>query len=339
MDNPAGNWYPDPTGRHELRYWDGAGWTAHVVSQGLGAIDPIAAEQPSATATERGGTHRIGRELTPTSSASIVAEVEVSPQAGHSRRAQKRAGRNEFETVALAAAKGDRGSLETLPAIAESARKYFRGKKFDEKTCDVFALAIRDVLAEDSLTADEEQHLLDLARALGIDFAYIADHDFGLFEELFIARINDGRLPSIDGTPIVRKPGEIVHYVQDVALMKEVAVRQMRGGSSGVTIHLARGVSYRVGQVRAHSEVVGSEMQVQDTGQLVITSQHAVFLGQRRTLEFRYDKLAGVEQFRDGLRLNVSNRQLASLFRFPPKSSPSIAAALIARASTTSRPS
>ncbi|MBJ7363224.1 MAG: DUF2510 domain-containing protein, partial [Ilumatobacteraceae bacterium] len=26
MDNPAA-WHPDPTGRHQLRYWDGQDWT------------------------------------------------------------------------------------------------------------------------------------------------------------------------------------------------------------------------------------------------------------------------------------------------------------------------
>ena len=24
------NWYPDPLGRHELRYWDGSQWTEHT---------------------------------------------------------------------------------------------------------------------------------------------------------------------------------------------------------------------------------------------------------------------------------------------------------------------
>lgn len=39
MTNPLPSWYPDPTGRHELRYWDGSQWTAQVVSAGVGATD------------------------------------------------------------------------------------------------------------------------------------------------------------------------------------------------------------------------------------------------------------------------------------------------------------
>ncbi|HLF40155.1 MAG TPA: phospholipid scramblase-related protein [Acidimicrobiia bacterium] len=34
------NWYPDPSGRHELRYWDGQRWTEHVSSHGRQSTDP-----------------------------------------------------------------------------------------------------------------------------------------------------------------------------------------------------------------------------------------------------------------------------------------------------------
>lgn len=42
-DNPA-DWYPDPWGRHELRYWDGAQWTEHVSSHGTQRVDPPTGE-------------------------------------------------------------------------------------------------------------------------------------------------------------------------------------------------------------------------------------------------------------------------------------------------------
>jgi hypothetical protein len=37
---PAG-WLPDPSTRHELRYWDGARWTDHVTDAGAPGMDPI----------------------------------------------------------------------------------------------------------------------------------------------------------------------------------------------------------------------------------------------------------------------------------------------------------
>jgi hypothetical protein len=38
---PAG-WYPDPLGRHQVRYWDGAAWTANAATNGVSVQDPVA---------------------------------------------------------------------------------------------------------------------------------------------------------------------------------------------------------------------------------------------------------------------------------------------------------
>lgn len=34
-------WHPDPSGRHELRYWDGTAWTSHVFDNGVQSVDPL----------------------------------------------------------------------------------------------------------------------------------------------------------------------------------------------------------------------------------------------------------------------------------------------------------
>ena len=39
VTTPAG-WYPDPSGRFEMRYWDGTAWTEHVSRQGQQFTDP-----------------------------------------------------------------------------------------------------------------------------------------------------------------------------------------------------------------------------------------------------------------------------------------------------------
>ena len=33
-------WHPDPTGRHQLRYWDGRTWSEHVSDDGVAGADP-----------------------------------------------------------------------------------------------------------------------------------------------------------------------------------------------------------------------------------------------------------------------------------------------------------
>ena len=44
-NQPAPNWYPDPSGKHEKRYWDGTAWTDRVINGGKESVD------------SRGGTH------------------------------------------------------------------------------------------------------------------------------------------------------------------------------------------------------------------------------------------------------------------------------------------
>lgn len=36
-----GGWHPDPSGRHQQRYYDGTAWTEHVADGGVQGTDPI----------------------------------------------------------------------------------------------------------------------------------------------------------------------------------------------------------------------------------------------------------------------------------------------------------
>lgn len=47
-DHPA-DWYPDPSGKHEHRYWDGNQWTANVASHGRQSSDPLTSSAPLPT--------------------------------------------------------------------------------------------------------------------------------------------------------------------------------------------------------------------------------------------------------------------------------------------------
>ena len=49
--NPP-RWHADPTGRHELRYWDGRAWTSHVSDRGVAGSDPLPAARPADRTSE-----------------------------------------------------------------------------------------------------------------------------------------------------------------------------------------------------------------------------------------------------------------------------------------------
>jgi uncharacterized protein YxjI len=46
----SANWYPDPFGRSDFRYWDGRQWTENVATGGQQGIDPPIASPPAPTA-------------------------------------------------------------------------------------------------------------------------------------------------------------------------------------------------------------------------------------------------------------------------------------------------
>jgi hypothetical protein len=74
---PAPDWYPDPTGRYEQRYWDGSRWTEHVTAAGQQGVDPLPDENGdlggSATETEAGA-------VGPVTEASDPATEQATPE-------------------------------------------------------------------------------------------------------------------------------------------------------------------------------------------------------------------------------------------------------------------
>ncbi len=39
------SWEPDPTGRHQYRWWDGEQWTDQVADDGIQSVDPVSASE------------------------------------------------------------------------------------------------------------------------------------------------------------------------------------------------------------------------------------------------------------------------------------------------------
>jgi hypothetical protein len=66
MANPPA-WHPDPTGRHEHRYWDGEQWTDHVANAGESSTDPLdggAGDRGSSAHDSGSAAHDSGGEAT-----------------------------------------------------------------------------------------------------------------------------------------------------------------------------------------------------------------------------------------------------------------------------------
>lgn len=174
---------------------------------------------------------------------------------------------------------------------------------------------LQQALEDDHLTEQEEARMSELAGALGIDQATFEREFADLVPQMVVARVNDGRLPVLPDVPIILKKDEQAHISVQADLLKEVILREYRGGYSGVSFRIAKGVRYHVGGARGRSVVVGHRMEVEDSGILYVTSQRAVFAGQRKTMEMPFAKLVTLNVFEDGVRFHLSNRKNAPLFQ------------------------
>jgi hypothetical protein len=116
-------------------------------------------------------------------------------------------------------------------------------------------------------------------------------------------------------TSLILKPNEVAIVDEEANLLKEVTLREFRGGSAGISIPLGgRGVRARFGSYRGHIETIGKEWQNADTGFLTVTNQRIVFHGGRKTLEFPFAKLATLNAYSDGVELGITSRQATSKF-------------------------
>jgi hypothetical protein len=171
-------------------------------------------------------------------------------------------------------------------------------------------------VSDDIITTEEDKHLASLFSILGLTWEQINANHPDIRDRLLIASINGGSLPEVRSPQLIAKKGEVIHLEWPAELMKEVTLREFRAGYWGFSFPIGKtGIRYRVGGARGHSVVLGTQMQVADSGILSISSLRAVFIGTRKTIELPYAKLANLSVYTDGVQFHQSNRQTAPLFR------------------------
>jgi hypothetical protein len=220
----------------------------------------------------------------------------------------------------IASLRADPARLRTLAvelaALRESGqRQHLPKRESEEVRQGLIAAAADTALADDTLTADEEESLLAALTQLGVRDDNAEQIAPGLMNRLVVARSNDGRLPELAEHRLLTPHGEVVHAEVEAALMKWSPLEEYRGASQGVSIRIAKGVRYRVGAQRGHLVTVGTQLDVADSGTLTVTDRRIVFGGRAKTLTFPYRNLATFEVYADGIQLGVTNRQATSLFR------------------------
>ncbi len=206
-----------------------------------------------------------------------------------------------------------------------------RSRKKAEKRAEAEAQARREaaVVAEGSSLLQsqlDDDGVLDVD-GMGKVLVYMAEQtEFGqavisdLYVPMHLALAQGGRFlaPGTfgeDTTSLILREDERALYDVQAYLLKEVADRQVRFVTQGISVPLGGGMRYRIGMGAASPVTLGSHWTDADEGVLTLTDKRLVYHGRRRTLEFRLDKFASLAVYGDAIAVGVTNRSGNSHFR------------------------
>ncbi len=79
------SWNPDPSGKHQFRYWNGSDWTEWVANDGVQAVDPIVIPPPPTATTTHASQAVSSSPPPPTASSTLGPGLQI-PSCGSGRR-------------------------------------------------------------------------------------------------------------------------------------------------------------------------------------------------------------------------------------------------------------
>lgn len=119
---------------------------------------------------------------------------------------------------------------------------------------------------------------------------------------------DDDPLPTVLGHNLMLKQGETCHYYGEATYIKcKTAVTGYTGGSSGVNVRIAKGVSYRVGQQK--STPIRGTVQERYPGFLAVTNMRVVFNSPQGSFDKNISNISSLIPLDDGLVFQFGSTQ------------------------------
>jgi hypothetical protein len=203
-----------------------------------------------------------------------------------------------------------------------------------EAAPELYSSAVRGALGGGELSAEAEAQLAQIRSYLELTPEAAAEGD-KLIEEAkhakalqifndqraiqrkaWLQQLREGRAEiSLPANVILRKGERCLFSVGGTALEEKVVRRDYVGGSRGVSIRVAKGISFRVGASKGQSAPVYDLVEIAD-GQLIITNRRIIFQGNPKSFSDLLENLIDVSPGSQGLRYNVTNRSKPRLVRY-----------------------
>lgn len=170
-----------------------------------------------------------------------------------------------------------------------------------------YEAAFRAAAADKAITTAEAAELTKIQK-----FLQLSDNDIAQTKQEFaryrlLAEIQRGNLPEPRVGSLILQKAETAHWIEPASLIEERVVgRRYEGSSSGMSFRIAKGVSYRVGASRGRLIVDTANVPV-SVGELVLTNKRVIFRGDKKSFNYRLDKLLDIQLYSQGLRITDTN--------------------------------
>jgi len=155
------------------------------------------------------------------------------------------------------------------------------------------------------------------------------DYKFSIFEwntialsgktlrENTLELFRKGKIPHIDNPltsiGVALKQDEYLCWLEKSNLYEPRSERTYAGGSRGVSFRVAKGVSFRAGGFRGHSES-HEAIKLIDTGNLILTNKRLIFIGQKRNANIEIKRILNTTFYKDSFKIDLESRQRPQLF-------------------------
>lgn len=119
---------------------------------------------------------------------------------------------------------------------------------------------------------------------------------------------NGSPLPIVESKGAILGSGEVCHYSNPATFVKtKNVVVGHSGGHSGVSIRVAKGMSYRIGQ--SQSTAIRENVQEKTAGVLSITNKRIIFSASKGAFDKKISELSAITPYKDGIGFQFASTQ------------------------------
>lgn len=127
--------------------------------------------------------------------------------------------------------------------------------------------------------------------------------------ESILREYQQGNLPIVESTTLMLERNEKCYLEYPATLNEEVKVR--KGGMGGFSFRIMKGVYYHTGRFKSEPT---PEMREVDKGNLYITSERVVFVGDKQSFGVPFKKVLGVKGYIDGFQIDWEGKKKPIVF-------------------------